>query len=273
MRAPTCPSTSRRRRRRRTRRPVGSSSSGPSGSAGIRRSSSPMSPRSSSCCSRSRSSSADLAERLDASAAEVTDLMDRLVAAGVVEPVVEPTRRGGPRGGPIRGAGGVGGAPRPPAGHPPAPPGRPRHRPPTGGPPPGEGRPPRPAPAGPPTALEEGGRGRPDQASLLPTSGVGVRPAGVLACRVPMGGDCTVRRSCRSPAAPARSSWPTASAKRSTLATNRPRPRRCAAPTASTARSCPTAAGTPAVVLVQPVGVAEVGRRRGTPGSPTPAAG
>ena len=37
-----------------------------------------------------------LAERLDASAAEVTDLMDRLVAAGVVEPVREPTRRGDP---------------------------------------------------------------------------------------------------------------------------------------------------------------------------------
>jgi hypothetical protein len=37
-----------------------------------------------------------LAERLDASAATVTDLMDHLASAGVVEAVVEPTRRGDP---------------------------------------------------------------------------------------------------------------------------------------------------------------------------------
>jgi hypothetical protein len=37
-----------------------------------------------------------LSERLDASAATVTELMDHLVSAGVVEPVREPTRRGDP---------------------------------------------------------------------------------------------------------------------------------------------------------------------------------
>jgi hypothetical protein len=37
-----------------------------------------------------------LTDRLDSTAAEVTELMDQLVSAGVVEPLHEPTRRGDP---------------------------------------------------------------------------------------------------------------------------------------------------------------------------------